>query len=404
MSLKLKFYEAPKWFLNHELVKSSSFDHSKIPKFRYQFLDKQNIPTRIEKLDLKQLEKTKYKIYIKRDDLTHSNLQLQGNKLRKLEFLFADAVKMNYVQHVLTAGGLQSNHCRTVASICQMLKLKSHLFLRSHTSNIDEIEKSLNGNLLINRLLGSNIYLIEKKAQYLESIMYKMNILKEKIENDLNEKCYIIPIGGSNTIGLFGYIEGFNEMISRQMINQSIDDIVITTGSGGTMSSLAIANYLTGSKFRLHAFGVCDNKNYFSNHLIEQYKDLFNSDLKNVDELCNIIECSKGLGYAQSTKDELEFLIDVFRQTGILLDPVYTNKTLYTLVNLLTNKQPTLGYQNDKSANNFLKNLKGNRILFIHTGGQLGLFDNFKFSSVFNNNNRKNIFDCFNQNIDNIKI
>jgi 1-aminocyclopropane-1-carboxylate deaminase/D-cysteine desulfhydrase-like pyridoxal-dependent ACC family enzyme len=111
-----------------------------------------------------------------------------------------------------------------------------------------------------------------------------------------------------------------------------------------------------------------------------------------------------GMGYAQSTKDELEFLIDVFRQTGILLDPVYTNKTLFTLVNLLTNKQPTLSYQNDKSANNFLKNLKGNRILFIHTGGQLGLFDNFKFSSVFNNNIKKNIYDCFNQNIYNIKF
>jgi D-cysteine desulfhydrase len=295
MSLKLKFYKAPNWFLNNDLVKSSSFDRKKIPKYRYQFLDKQNWPTRIEKLNLNQLEKTKYSIYIKRDDLTHSNLQLQGNKLRKLEFLFADAVKMNYAQHILTAGGLQSNHCRAVASISQMLNLKSHLFLRSHTSNIDEIDKNLNGNLLIDCLLGSNIYLIEKRAQYLETILYKMNIVKEKIENDLNQKCYIIPIGGSNSIGLFGYIEQFDEMISKQIIGQFVDDIVITTGSGGTMSSLAIANFLTGSKFKLHAFCVCDNKTYFSNHLIEQFKDLLNSDLKNEDEICNIIECSKGM-------------------------------------------------------------------------------------------------------------
>jgi D-cysteine desulfhydrase len=403
MSLKLKFYKPPKWFQHHDLVKSSSFDSNKIPKYRYEFLDKQNLPTRIEKLNLRQLEKTKYTIYIKRDDLTHSNLQLQGNKLRKLEFLFADAVKINNAQHILTAGGLQSNHCRAVASISQMLNLKSHLFLRSHTSNADEIDKNLNGNLLINRLLGSKIYLIEKKAQYLDSILFKMNILKEKIENDLKDKCYIIPIGGSNSVGLFGYLEQFDEMIEMQNIDQFVDDIVITTGSGGTMSSLAIANYLTGSKFKLHAFCVCDNKAYFANHLIKQYRDLFNCDLSNLEQFCNIVECSKGIGYAQSTKEELEFLIDVFRQTGQLLDPVYTNKTLYTLVNLLTNKQPTLGYQNDKSAYNFLKNLKGNRILFVHTGGQLGLFDNFKFNSIFNNN-KKNIFDCFNQNIDNIKV
>jgi len=237
-------------------------------------------------------------------------------------------------------------------------------------------------------LLGANIYLIEKRAQYLESIEYKMNILEEK----LNEPSYKIPIGGSNITGLFGYLECFNEMLQQQHIDEFIDDIIVTTGSGGTMAGLAIANYLTGSRIKIHAFCVCDNKAYFNSYLSKEFTNLTQETI-NPNKLVNIIECSKGLGYAQSTQLELEFIAKFFQQTNILLDPVYTGKTLFTLMNLLNDLKPTLAYTNDEAAFSFKKSLKGNRILFLHTGGQLGVFDTNKFDIIFKN--KSNIFNYF---------
>ncbi len=117
-----------------------------------------------------------------------------------------------------------------------------------------------------------------------------MDILKGRIEaKDPSQKCYIIPIGGSDTTGFYGYMEQFREMISEQSIGETIDDICLATGSGGTMSSLAISNFLTGHKFNIHAFCVCDNREYFTNHLKDQFGELFGTDTEfNADRMVNI--------------------------------------------------------------------------------------------------------------------
>ncbi|RNA25126.1 bifunctional D-cysteine desulfhydrase 1-aminocyclopropane-1-carboxylate mitochondrial-like [Brachionus plicatilis] len=359
--MKIFDYRAPKWLLEHSLAKNIR----SLPQKRLRLLDKQE--TKIEKVGL-NLQNGSFQMYIKRDDQSHNELHLQGNKLRKLEFLFAEALGKG-AKHILTAGGLQSNHCRAVAGVSQLSGLKTHLFLRSDSNDASRLK--INGNLLIDFLLGSKIYLVEKRAQYLTEIEYKMKILSEKIKVSSGDESYIIPIGGSNTTGLFGYLEQFDEMI-KQNIDEFIDDIVVTSGSGGTMSALAIANYFTGSKFKLHSFCVCDSSTYFYNHLKQEIQDLLGSETKvDVKSMVNIVQCSRGLGYAKSTKEELEFLVDFFRNTGIALDPVYTGKAMYALVNLLNGQKPTLDYHNDENARNFLSNLKGNRILFIHTGGQL---------------------------------
>ena len=104
-------YTAPKWL---------KVNNNEIPTSRYELI-KQVTP--IEQLNLNELisikssSKNKFKFYIKRDDQTSDHLHLQGNKLRKLEFLFADAILNNKARHILTAGGIQSNHCRTVAEL-----------------------------------------------------------------------------------------------------------------------------------------------------------------------------------------------------------------------------------------------------------------------------------------------
>ena len=91
-------------------------------------------------------------------------------------------------------------------------------------------------------------------------------------------------------------MEAFDEMIELQNLESVIDDIVLTTGSGGTMAGLAIANYLTGSKFNLHAFCVCDSSKYFYDHLKETMNVLFGMNHKlDPRKMINIISCSKGI-------------------------------------------------------------------------------------------------------------
>ncbi len=131
--MKFLSYKVPSWL---EIFQTKS-------KFNWplQRLKLVNEPTPIEKLNLPE---SNYEIYVKRDDLTHSDLCLQGNKLRKLEFLFADALVNHKAKHILTAGGLQSNHCRAVAALANRFGLKSHLFLRSHTNK--PFDLNFNGN------------------------------------------------------------------------------------------------------------------------------------------------------------------------------------------------------------------------------------------------------------------
>ena len=197
--MKLVQYKPPNWFLNHQLI-VKNFDSlkSKLPKYRFNFMSGKR-PTPIQNFDINQFnDKTRaFEFFIKRDDLTHEELNLQGNKIRKCEFLFAEAIT-HKAKHILTAGGLQSNHARTVSSLCAKLDLKPHLFLRSQKNNLNDLRMS--GNLLINFFLDANIYLVESSAKYSGNIDYKMQLLQNKIMKKYNETAYIIPIGGSNTI------------------------------------------------------------------------------------------------------------------------------------------------------------------------------------------------------------
>ena len=87
-------------------------------------------------------------VYIKRDDLT--GMQLSGNKVRKLEFLLAEAMDED-ADCVITIGGVQSNHCRATAVAARYLGLDSHLILRAPQSIAETGDPGLVGNLLVER-------------------------------------------------------------------------------------------------------------------------------------------------------------------------------------------------------------------------------------------------------------
>ncbi|XP_049396951.1 putative D-cysteine desulfhydrase 1, mitochondrial isoform X11 [Solanum stenotomum] len=302
--LTKKPYEPPPWASHLSPIPSHTFSLG-------------HFPTPIHKWNLPNLPKNT-EVWLKRDDM--SGMQLSGNKVRKLEFLLADAVAQG-ADCIVTIGGIQSNHCRATAVAAKYLKLDCYLILRT--------SKALT------------------------------KILKEKLLNE-GRKPYVIPVGGSNSLGTWGYIEAIRE-VEQQLQHASsqfkFDDIVVACSSGGTVAGLSVASRLSGLKAKINAFCVCDDPDYFYEH-VQGLLDGITAGVSSRDIVS--IETAKGLGYAMSTADELKFVKQVAETTGVILDPVYSGKAAYGMM---------------KGMNENPRKWEGRKILFIHTGGLLGLYD-----------------------------
>uniref|UniRef100_A0A0E0GDG4 Tryptophan synthase beta chain-like PALP domain-containing protein n=1 Tax=Oryza nivara TaxID=4536 RepID=A0A0E0GDG4_ORYNI len=274
-----------------------------------------HFPTPIHKWNLPNLPNGT-EVWIKRDDI--SGMQLSGNKVRKLEFLMADAVAQG-ADCVITVGGIQSNHCRATAVAAKYINLDCYLILRTSKLLVDK-DPGLVGNLLVERLVGAHIDLVSKEEYGKIGSVALADLLKKKLLEE-GRKPYVIPVGGSNSLGTWGYIEAIREIEHQIQISGDVqfDDIVVACGSGGTIAGLALGSKLSSLKAK-----------------------------------------AKGLGYAMNTAEELKFVKDIATATGIVLDPVYSGKAAY-------------GMLKDMGANP--AKWEGRKILFVHTGGLLGLYD-----------------------------
>ncbi|XP_020585149.1 putative D-cysteine desulfhydrase 1, mitochondrial [Phalaenopsis equestris] len=313
-----------------------------------------HFPTPIHKLSVPNLP-SDTEIWIKRDDL--SGMQLSGNKVRKLEFLLADAVAHG-ADCVITVGGIQSNHCRATAVAARYLNIDCYLILRTSKILVDR-DPGLTGNLLVERLVGAKVELVSKEEYASIGSVALADLLKERLISE-GRKPYVIPVGGSNSLGSWGYIEAIREIEQQTKCSFGgvhFDDIVVACGSGGTIAGLALGSTLSNLQSKVHAFSVCDDPDYFYNYC----QGLLDGLQAGVDlhDIVNIQD-AKGLGYAISNAEELQFVKDVAAETGVILDPVYSGKAAYALLKDI-DANPT--------------KWKGRKILFIHTGGLLGLFD-----------------------------
>lgn len=213
------------------------------------------------------------------------------------------------------------------------------------------------GNVLMHKLLGVGIHLVRPmgyESGLKERMLRFAGELKER-----GERPYLIGIGGSDKVGLWGYMECFVELMQQGLADR-FTDIALAIGSGGSASGLAIANYLVGNVVNVHAVTVCDDANYFYDHLDDMLAQVGLSGEVTARSILNIVE-GKGRGYAKNTEEELKFGLQVARGTGILLDPVYTLKAVKKMVE-----------ECQRESSCFSANA---RILFVHTGGIFGLFD-----------------------------
>lgn len=310
-----------------------------------------NLPTKIEKLEKLTKEIGGPRLFIKRDDQTGS--EVSGNKIRKLEFVIQEALEQN-CNYLITCGGIQSNHARATAAAAAKLGLGAYLVLRSNE------EPSLEGNYFLDKLLGAQIQFISAE-DYANKRMEIMEGLRQKLISE-GHRPYIIPEGASNGIGTFGYYNAMEEILQQEKeLGIEFDAIVLPVGSGGTYSGMFLANKIMGQKKTIYGVNVCDNAAYFKERITQILQESLayvNITVDFLQEDIQIIDGYVGRGYALSRPEELDFIHYLARVEGIILDPVYTGKAMYGLVNEL------------KSGN-----IRAHKnILFIHTGGIFGLF------------------------------
>ena len=290
-----------------------------------------------------------YNLWMKRDDMT--GLELSGNKIRKLDFLVKQAIDEG-ADGIITCGGLQSNHCRAAAYLSQKVNLDCILFLRGIPGDLPT------GNHLLNLLTNAKIhYVSADEYQDIDNLMDAESISR----SNKGKKFYVIPEGGSNATGAWGYCQCFFEITDQIKQHQlPVEAIVVATGSGGTHAGLLVGKLLQNSKIEILSVNVCDDASHFRNKIasiISDFKKKYTSDFILQEKDIHVFDGFVGGGYGEVGSGEIDLIKRFAREEGIILDPVYTAKAFFGLENLM--KENKLKYKN---------------ILFIHTGGVFGLF------------------------------
>jgi D-cysteine desulfhydrase len=296
-------------------------------------------------------------LYIKRDDITGG--AESGNKLRKLEFLLGDALE-HRATTVLTCGGAQSNHARSTAIAAAMLGLRSVLFLRTG-ENPDALRRDYSGNVLLNRLAGAEIRPISPD-DYRDHRTRIMDEAAHGLE-EAGERPYIIPEGGSNGLGAFGYVEAMRE--TRMQLDHGIaggaaafDLVAHACGSGGTAAGVVLGTAEYEVAHHVWTFAVSNDRAFFEQRIagiLDEARTLDSSLTRQAP--LTVDDSAKGPAYGVMAEEQRAFLIRVARTSGILLDPVYSGKALFGLAQAIARGAIP----------------RGARVLFIHTGGLPGL-------------------------------
>jgi len=313
-------------------------------------------PTPLQPLKRLSKKYPDYNLFIKRDDNT--GLASGGNKTRKLEYLIQEALD-NDCDTVITAGAQQSNHCRQTAAACTVAGLECHLLLGGSKPEVYD------GNLLLSYLLGANIHFAGENRKGEEI---------EQLKSDLDskgKKCFIIPYGGSNITGALGYVSAVKEL-KDQLIeyDHNIDYIFFASSSGGTQAGLTLGIDLFDLNAELIPINIDKAETYgipteeYILNLINKGKELLNirKDF-HIKDIRFIRDYDKA-GYGVMTDNERAAIFELARTEGIILDPVYTARAFYGMLDYLENKKI------EPESN----------VLFWHTGG---LPSNFHYASKF---------------------
>ncbi len=286
-------------------------------------------------------------IWMKRDDLT--GLELSGNKVRKLEYIAADAVSRG-CDTLVTEGTCQSNHCRATAAVCAKLGLHAVLLIRPEPP--DEVQ----GNHLLDALFGAQTryYPLERFNAEREDIVE--GVLAEL--NDAGHKPRWIPMGASEPLGCWGYIRAIAELAEQlNGFGISACDVIVPVSSGGTYAGALLGTLLNRMMdVQLWGVPVSDDVDYHMREiggLCRRTVNQFELPIDFADTSMRFIDGYVGEGYAIPYAAAIQAIRLLAKTEGIMLDPVYTAKAFCSILDGV--KDGRLGQDRP--------------VVFIHTGG-----------------------------------
>jgi D-cysteine desulfhydrase family pyridoxal phosphate-dependent enzyme len=289
---------------------------------------------------------------IKRDDLT--GLALGGNKVRKLEFLLADALAQG-ADTVITTGAVDSNHCRVTAAAAARLGLRCILLLATKHESL-----SLQGNLLLDHLFGAEVHFYSAPVPTAgsERLLELADLVRAG-----GGKPYVFPAGGSTALGILGYVVMVEELRGQLAArNLTADYLVVASGTGGTHAGLLLGTTCFRPSFAALAINVIESD---SVALSERTRTVYDEGAallglaeSQARPAFTVRDGYVGEGYGILTPGCAEAIQLLARTEGILLDPVYTGKAMAGLIDLIRT--------GEIGANQ--------TVIFLHTGGAPALF------------------------------
>jgi 1-aminocyclopropane-1-carboxylate deaminase/D-cysteine desulfhydrase-like pyridoxal-dependent ACC family enzyme len=311
-------------------------------------------PTPLQQLPRLSAELGRF-VLVKRDDLLGP--ALGGNKTRKLEYLMADAQRLG-ARKVATFGGLQSNHARLTAAAASLLGMEAHLLY------FEPRPKDLQGNLLLNELLGARMHFFPVSSKRPRPRSLERTIRLARLLARLRVGShYFIPVGGHTWLGALGYVRGAME-IDEQARGLGMGDahLVVAAGTGGTLAGLLAGLRLIGS--RLRPLGIDVGKLWktfpasIAHLATEVCAHLGEPHVFAPGDVPLVEGTYVGDAYGRTSDAGNAALVRLLRSEGILLDPVYTAKAFAGLLG--------------EAAGGRLG--AGEPIVFVHTGGLPALF------------------------------
>jgi D-cysteine desulfhydrase len=289
---------------------------------------------------------------IKRDDFT--GFGGGGNKVRKLEYLVAEALAQN-ARVLITTGGHQSNHARMVAAAACKFGMRAVLVLRGNAP------AEYQGNLLLDRLFGAELEFLPPD-EYFTLIDGRMAAQADAARAK-GETPYVIPLGGASGLGALGYVRALDELAAQyEAAGQRPPElIVLPVGSGGTMAGVEVGVRRRWKGTRVLGVSVSRDAKWFQ----ERVSAIANEtaamiDLKETWAPADIqvADGYVGPGYGVPSEGSIRRIREAARLEGVLLDPVYTGKAMDGLAGCVADGRVA----------------RGTRVLFVHCGGAPSLF------------------------------
>ena len=279
-----------------------------------------------QKISLPLLKKKKVELHIKREDLIHP--QISGNKYRKLKYNLLKAKELKY-DTLLTFGGAYSNHIAATAYAGKMNGMKTLGVIRG-----EELAGSWMSNPTLSAAhkLGMKFKFVPRSDYRKKEIAGFLESLEAEFEN-----FYMLPEGGTNKLAVMGC----EEILTPE--DSEFDVISCSVGTGGTLAGIINS---TAPNQRVIGFPALKG-------------DFLKKDIckfvKNGNwELCTDYHFG---GYARVNESLVSFINEMNKNIGIALDPVYTGKMIYGILDMI--------------ANDYFK--PQTKILAIHTGGLQGI-------------------------------